>query len=349
MGQAKYLGVGLAAVAFAAAGWLCWLFGGATWAHGVLASQVELAIAAPASAPASAPTRAELFAEYGQTGDAFGSINALLTALAGAFVLWAALLQREQLKQAKGVEEAEKTSRQLQEFEALFFRMLDLTRELVERIDTPGYRVIYPVEAAGGATEQDRPGKKGAAALDFCATRVDRYWEPAKPTNQTELLRRLVHRYEDRVYMQAPSSFGPYFRLLYQTFKHIAEAKILSVGQRTRYANIARGQISEGAVLLLALNGLGVYGYKFIEHIEEFGLLEHLHPAYKKEYEAALLVGYHRRAFCGSGERSKSEMAMQPPKLPPACFSKQERCPEDDYDGMLRLAAKRFDSGVVPD
>ena len=85
-----------------------------------------------------------------------------------------------------------------------------------------------------------------------------------------------------KIYDRQPSAFGPYFRLLYQTFKHIAEST-LSERQQLRYANIARGQISEGAVLLIALNGLTPNGYKFVPLIEKFGLLEHLHRRYRTE------------------------------------------------------------------
>lgn len=65
----------------------------------------------------------------------------------------------------------------------------------------------------------------------------------------------LVSNFLTSVYDKRPSAFGPYFRLLYQTFKYIHESP-LTAAEQIRYANIARGQISEGAVLLLALSGL---------------------------------------------------------------------------------------------
>ena len=116
------------------------------------------------------------------------------------------------------------------------------------------------------------------------------------------------------------SAFGPYFRLLYQTFKHVADSK-LTDAEQIRYANIARGQISEGAVLLMALNGLTYDGYKFIPLIEKFGLLEHLHRRYRQTCGPYLLLGYRPRAFMGSVERSLSINAgCDTPNLPAEHF-----------------------------
>ena len=286
-------------------------------------------VAGPAL-PASAPAldRLQLFSELGQTGDSFGSINALLTALAGAIVFWAGYLQKEQLNQARRdatrarLEAAEeRKSRQKQEFESLFFRLLDLSREITEKVETPRVRTgaRYTNPANEATTFETAPGRTGSAALHHFAWAIDDDWIP--PDDAEEVLRRLVDRFKKRAYNRAPSAFGPYFRILYQTFKHVAESTSLTEQEKVRYANLARGQISEGAVLLLALNGLTTDGYKFVPIIERFGLLEHLHATYRNKYRAALLIGYRRRAFMGSEDRAMPGNDWQlVPLLPPNHF-----------------------------
>lgn len=140
-----------------------------------------------------------------------------------------------------------------------------------------------------------------------------------------DLLDRLVRLYAISVFDRRPSQFGPYFRLLYQTFRHVAEAPLDSETERVRFANIARGQIPEGAVLLLALNGLTEEGHKFAPLIEKFGLLEHMHRRYKELLHDALLVGYRERAFLGSTERGR---------------------PGQEWVPMAKLDAKHFESVV---
>ncbi len=240
--------------------------------------------------------RGARFAELGQTGDSFGGLNALLTAVAGALVFWAGFMQHQTLKQVREQAKAERAYRQFQEFESLLFRLLELTATTVERIEGPKRK---------GDSAGSLPRHKGTRALDSLSRSLfDSVGSHrGNQVDAQHLLGALVGGYLTEIYDRQPSAFGPYLRLLYQTFKHIAESP-LSEQQQIRYANIARGQISEGAVLLLALNGLTPNGYKFVPLIEKFGLLEHLHRRYRTEYEAALSLGYRRRAFLGSQERA---------------------------------------------
>ena len=303
-------------VVLAVAVWFAWLSCWMDGAHSIAVQGMPKPAPVAASAPAigleaAAQQRALYFAEIGQTGDSFGGLNALLTGIAGAPVFWAGFMQyltlvetREEGKRAKLVELAEKKARQKQEFESLFFRMLDLTRDITERIETPPMNgAAFAVVPGEGMAYRKVPGRKGTAALENFAWRVAGGWQ--KPEDNGLTFGRLVTRFKKKVYERAPSAMGPYFRLLYQTFKLIDESR-LDAEDKITYSNIARGQISEGAVQLLALNGWGLYGRKFVPLIEKFGLLEHLHPDYRRAYEGALLTGYRKRAFLGSKERAQA-------------------------------------------
>lgn len=286
--------------------WTWWLFDGMDRAH-----KIVLVRTAPASLASQPPNmnagasagdpliveRGTTFTELGQTGDSFGSLNALLTAIAGALVFWAGFMQHQTLKQAREEAQKERANRQIQEFESLFFRLLELTATAVERIEGPRRK---------GDSAQPLTRHKGTRALDslarllFASVAARRGDQP----DPQKLLAALVEGYLTKVYDRQPSAFGPYLRLLYQTFKHIGESS-LSESQQIRYANIARGQISEGAVLLLAVNGLTPNGYEFVPLIEKFGLLEHLHRRYRTDYQGALGLGYRPRAFLGSKDRAR--------------------------------------------
>lgn len=302
-----HLVVLVVALAVAVLIWYLWLTWAMYWAQGrvlehlttfepstVQANPDEPAVSGP-------PTmeRERLFAEIGQTGDSFGALNALLTAIAGGLVLWAGVMQYESLKQAQQEARDERAYRRLQEFESLFFQLLGLSAAVTERIEAT-------VRPAGAQADPSNFVRRhvGSRALDSFAHRLYRSGLAPSPNESADMaLRNLVHEFTSNVYDKSPSTFGPYFRLLYQTFKHIAESS-LSEQEQIRYANIARGQISEGAVLLLALNGLARYGHKFIPLIEKFGLLEHLHPRYRHRYGDILRVGYRPRAFMGSANRA---------------------------------------------
>lgn len=310
----------LVGIVISCALWLWWLFGGMVFAHSTIAERavpIQAPTARPnmplsAGSPVLAPVapngeRDTAFTELGQTGDSFGGLNALLTAIAGALVFWAGFMQHQTLKQMREEAKSERSHRNIQEFESLFFRLLELTAVAVERIEGPKRM---------GSSDKPHLRHKGARALDSLARSLydqvgSHFGNQADTGSQLEAL---VDGYLTQIYDRQPSAFGPYLRLLYQTFKHVAEST-LTEEQQVRYANIARGQISEGAVLLLAANGLAPNGYDFVPLIEKFGLLEHMHRRYRKEYGRALSLCYRPRAFLGSSERSVSGNEWQPTPL----------------------------------
>ena len=82
--------------------WIWWLFDGMDRANKVVLARVvpAAAVSQPlntnAGASAGPPLMVErgtMFTELGQTGDSFGSLNALLTAIAGALVFWAGFMR----------------------------------------------------------------------------------------------------------------------------------------------------------------------------------------------------------------------------------------------------------------
>ena len=292
--------------------WLWWVVIGIGVVHRQVSAFAPSQVSVSASA-ASAPDRAAVMAELGQAGDAFGGANAFFAAVAGGLVLWAGVLQSRSLsesraatKHARAAYEEERSFNRREQVSTTFFQMLSLSRELVERIDN-------------GLTIGDA-NRTGAAALDHFAHELDRRLEERgiSITPEESRASHIATTYIGTVYDVHPSQLGPYFRLLFQTFKLIADSD-LDEATQIRLANVARGQVSEGAVLLLAANGLTERGFKFIPLIEKYGLLEHMHAKYRNKYKKGLLHGYRQRAFMGSKERSGYEWQSKP-KCGPGAF-----------------------------
>lgn len=212
-----------------------------------------------------------------------------------------------------------------QQFETAFFELLKLTRDVVQL-----FEYTYLVQAAATDTTADSPSrwreqtKHGYAALNAIA--AVEFKNDDSEVKGPARVQALVDKYKVRVYHQYPAALGPYFRLLYQTFKLVAEAPI-DDKKKLQFANIARGQLSEGAVLLLALNGLTWRGRAFVEFIESFGLIEHMHPSYRARFREDLLHAYSRRAFLGSKER-KQQVNDADPDPGPFAFDRDPDQPD---------------------
>ena len=284
--------------------WLFWLNNGVRIVHEVLVGTLT---------KSDAKTTSSVLAELGQVGDSFGALNTLFAGMAGAFVAWAGYLQHLQLRQVRRAYDAERLSRKKQEFESIFFKMLELSRDLAGRVEDISFQ----------QRETSTPKPNGFAALDARAAAIADKVKSSWQSNPEFRASVLVISYKGYIYNKQPSALGPYFRLLFQIFQTISEAGLKPEDER-RYANIARGQLSEGAVLLLALNGLTAVGHDFIPLIERFGLLEHMHRRYRQYYEEALRTGYRASAFLGSAERKAHPIEVRPLN-PPEFFESHPR------------------------
>jgi hypothetical protein len=299
----------LVAILIAASTWIAWSSFGAQYVRGLLlksaASATVISKAAEAPAQASdviAATTAQTLTEFGQVGDSFGGLNALLTALAGAFVFWAGFMQHQALKEARQEAERERDYRHKQEFESLFFQLLSLCAVAAEKVQ----------RRTAQMSSGDDGVRRGSRALDSYAASIYSKVNPEQVGATPEkVLKKLVTTFYTIAYDRNPSAFGPYYRMLLQVFRHIADSGLSDEDQR-RYASIAKGQISEGAVLLLALYGLSEAGREFRPLIEKFSLLTHIHRRHFKAYSTALLIGYRADAFNGIKGITNAPAPIQP-------------------------------------
>lgn len=277
--------------------------------------------------PASGPlSTSDYFSRLGQTGDLYGGANALFASLALVAVGWAGALQQRTMREARKNDAHER-------FEVVFFELLKLSREVIESFERN-------VRSSAG----EQTVKKGYVALNSLAAKHFKSKDSVIAANGTDrgVVQQLVNVYKKEVYSKSPSSLGPYFRLLYQTFD-LVDRGPLDPDEKVRYANIARAQISDGAVLLLALNGLTWRGRKFVRLIEEFGLLEHMHLVYIRKYQAALLCAYRLSAFQGRDMRRKAGKQPQPTPGPEAF----DLAPgERDFQVTRPLDEEYFDEGA---
>jgi len=119
-GAAPHAWILATGLAFALLLWTWWVGAGMAWTRTMIGARVPHSPAA-ASAPDDRD-RDHAFTELGLAGDAFGGLNALLTAIAGVFVAWAGTLQRLALQQAQAEADEERAACRRQQFESLFFQ-----------------------------------------------------------------------------------------------------------------------------------------------------------------------------------------------------------------------------------
>ncbi len=209
--------------------------------------------------------------DRGTFGDMFGAVNALFSGLAFAGVIYAILLQREELRlQRRELEltrlelqgqkeqlEAQNRTLRKQNFEATFFQLLRLQNEITNSIDLQfsGNRVL-----------------KGRDCFQFFYDNLKKLWSQNLAQHgsedETERIRRTYHTF----FEANQAEVGHYFRSLYNIVKLVDQSEL---EDKRLYTNLVRAQLSSLELILLFYNCLSDLGReKFKPLIEEYALLK---------------------------------------------------------------------------
>jgi hypothetical protein len=209
--------------------------------------------------------------EPGIFGDMFGATNALFSGLAFAGVIYAILLQRQELKLQRDelaltrgelagqrVQlQAQNETLQQQNFENTFFQLLRLHNDIVNAID---------LRDEGG-----RETTVGRDCFKVFHERFTRRWSKSPVDAGKSELHRINNTYLG-YYAGVEADVGHYFRSLYNIIKFIDKS---AVADKRVYTNLVRAQLSTYEPALLFYNCLSDLGdEKFKPMIERYALLK---------------------------------------------------------------------------
>lgn len=203
----------------------------------------------------------------GQFGDLFGALNALFAGLAFAGIIWAIILQKNELelqreeleqtrKEIKGQKEqleAQDQTLKRQNFENSFFQLLSFHSGIVDSFQMKGQRVSIDGRLCFGRFQDD----------------LSRLYK-SEPDKDIDIV--WQHFFESY-----QSMVGHYFRHLYNTVKFVDRHDFLDeFEQRKSYTNLLRAQLSSHELGILFYNCLSHRGAKFKSLVEKYSLLENL-------------------------------------------------------------------------
>lgn len=236
-------------------------------------------------------------AVLGQSGDMFGSLNALFTGLAFAGLVSTLIMQRGELELQRKELELSRTEYALQRFENTLFGLIKQFNDhvgTIERIETHrnsgsdfkiskrGREVIR--EIAKSLPNQIYTERNQVVSLN----------DPPPPTLRRTLedQNALFRDAFDRLY---EPDFAPYMRLLYGIFRHI-DLSNLSDDRKKMYSRIARASLSSSEVKFIMFDCASGVGVDFRPWVEKYGLLKHL-PKVERDANPDLVALYNSSAF----------------------------------------------------
>ena len=225
-------------------------------------------------------------------GETFGAVNALFAGLAFAGLIWAILLQRDELelqrqelRDTRAELEGQKEQLRLQNetmarqtFENTFFQLLGLHHDIVGAMHV--YRPTRWID-----------GREAFQAL-YMFYREEQQGTPGRDQDTRERLNAgyltFFHKHQSVV--------GHYFRHLYNIVKFVDNSQIKN---KKFYTNLLRAQLSAPELLLLFYNCLSIKGRdKFKPLVERYALLKTVPQ--EQLIEATDVALYEQDAFAGS-------------------------------------------------
>jgi len=209
----------------------------------------------------------------GTFGDMFGAVNALFSGLAFVGVIFAILLQSNELKlQRKELKftrnelegqklqlEAQNSTLKKQNFENTFFELLRLHNEITNSIDL---------------VAKDGKITKGRDCFKVFHNRFKEIWGRNITQHKGDSEIERINNTYLAFYNEHQSEIGHYFRSLYNIIKFIENSV---VDDKRLYTNLVRAQLSSYELTLLFYNTISDMGReKFMPLIVKYSLLKTL-------------------------------------------------------------------------
>lgn len=228
--------------------------------------------------------------QRGNFGDMFGAVNALFSGLAFAGLIYAILLQKEELElQRNEIKDTrlefitQNNTLKNQKFENTFFSMLELHHKIVNGIDiidkervgsNSNYTPQYQVFTINGRDVF----KKEYLSL------IDSFKNKNRSFDQESIDKIYLEKYED-----VQTDFGHYFRNVYRIIKIIDSTDFFPLDvssveknknnfeEKYKYTSILRAQLSDYEILWLFYNCLSSNGNsKFKQLIEKYTIFKNI-------------------------------------------------------------------------
>ena len=219
--------------------------------------------------------------EGGEFGDSFGAINALFAGLAFTGVIFAIILQwqelrlqRQELRDTRTEIRGQKETLQKQNFESSFFQLLNMHSEIVSSI------VILETNMRRSLAQGDIEYTEysGRRCFGYLLRNLKSSLEKAIDENRpkTEVFN---DTYEEEFFSIYQTYIGHYFRHLYNVVKFVHEHEFFDqkeFKEKKRYTNFIRAQLSSNELGVLFYNCLSDRGAQFKDLVEKYALFEDL-------------------------------------------------------------------------
>ncbi len=218
----------------------------------------------------------ETVGSAGSWGDTFGAFNGLVSLAGAIFVVRTLLVQQDALAEQQKALALQVSDAHRQRFEASFFELLKLLRELRGELSFK-HSPAYIAAATTPLRKRTRAIRKtGTDALS--AFNLEHLFNLKAQVSKTLLASRedMSKSYDATMTTQTERTFAPYFRLIYTILSRIRADKVLSAEEKNGYSRLLRSQITNTELLAIAYNCLAPRAADLEILLTEFRMMKYM-------------------------------------------------------------------------
>lgn len=222
----------------------------------------------------------------GAWGDTFGAFNAIVSLAGAVFIVRTLILQQQALSDQQLAIKRQFEDSYRQRFEATFFELLKLLRELRGELRY-SYSDGYLASIKDEKIRKSREGpKSGTDALLAFAVEHKSLMRSDTPKGNFDSRQDIGRIYDKAMTANTERTFSPYYRMIYTLLARLRNDKILTVREKEDYSRLIRSQLTNIELLALALNALSERSADLEDLIRQFRLFKYFPAgAQRQRYE----------------------------------------------------------------
>jgi hypothetical protein len=212
----------------------------------------------------------------GAWGDTFGAFNGLVSLAGALFVLRTLALQQEAIAEQRTALEEQFADSHRQRFEATFFELLKLFRELRSELRY-SFSKDYVENSQTDSTKEERAALRvGTNALLAFTLEQQFKLKKMMPEPSDASREQIIEAYEETMSHETERTFSPYFRMIYTIMARLRSDTILSKDEKENYARLFRSQMTNIELIAMAYNSISPRSADLEDLVVEYRMLKYM-------------------------------------------------------------------------
>lgn len=214
--------------------------------------------------------------DVGNWGESFEAFNGFISLAGAVFIIRTLILQQQAISEQQKAIAAQAADAHRQRFEATFFELIKLLRELRNELSFKHSRnyidaATTPARKKSRALQRTGTDALSAFIIEHLFNIRARVADPMSADRKS-----LAASYDEIMNNETEKTFAPYFRIIYSILKRIRLDGVLTTDEKDSYARLLRSQLTNTELFAIAYNCLSPRAADFEQLLVEGRMFKYM-------------------------------------------------------------------------